>query len=66
MRLHDGRYECIHCSAVLNVDVTERPIVTFSAASGRPNIRILSVRGVEIHRCEVAIREAVRSPATQR
>jgi hypothetical protein len=60
LRLHDGRYECVHCNVILDIPVDERPIVTISAASGRPNVRILKMHGVEIHRCEVRTREPAR------
>ena len=51
MRLHDGRYECTLCGAVLDVDSETEPKVAIHAASGKPNERVLSIDGNEIHRC---------------
>ena len=53
MRLHGGRYTCAHCGAVLDIPVVDVPTVTIHAASGKPNIRVLTYDGAEIHRCEV-------------
>ena len=61
MRLNDGRYECSHCGAVLDIPLTESlPRVTIEAASGRPNIRSLSLHGTVIHSCEVVGRRRER------
>ncbi|HVJ96319.1 MAG TPA: hypothetical protein VNC41_05770 [Acidimicrobiia bacterium] len=57
MRLHDGRYECAHCGTVLDIPLTENPIVTMQARGGQPNVRVLKYDGREIHRCEVHTRE---------
>jgi hypothetical protein len=53
MRLHDGRYECAHCGAVLDIPLVEDPTVVIHASSGEPNMRVLSYDGREIHRCEI-------------
>ena len=57
MRLVDGRYECAHCGAVLDIDADAEPMVVVHAASGRPNMRVITVDGDEVHRCEVNDRE---------
>jgi hypothetical protein len=59
LRLHDGRYECAHCGAILDIPLTESPVVTMTARSGAPNVRILKLDGREIHRCEVGARDRV-------
>jgi len=52
VRLIDGRFVCAVCGA--DLDVSEDDTVrTIAGASGQPNVRILSVDGKEIHRCEL-------------
>ena len=58
MRLIDGRYECAYCGAVLDLPSDAEPMVVFHASSGRPNVRVISLDGNEIHRCEVRDRES--------
>ena len=53
MRLHNGRYECAYCGAVLDIPLLDDPHVTIKAASGVPNVRTLSLDGKEIHACQV-------------
>jgi hypothetical protein len=53
MRLHDGRYECAHCGAVLDIPLMNDPRVMIRAASGQPNVRVLFLDEREIHRCEI-------------
>ena len=53
MRLHDGRFECTLCGAVLDIPAEKVPLVVIVAASGQPNMRTIRVDGVEVHRCEV-------------
>jgi hypothetical protein len=53
MRLHDGRYECTLCGAVLDIPAEKVPVVVIVAAGGQPNMRTIRVDGVEIHRCEL-------------
>ena len=55
MRLHDGRYECAHCGALLDIPLVGEPVATMHAASGEPNVRVLSYNGVEIHRCDIGV-----------
>jgi hypothetical protein len=58
MRLVDGRYECAHCGAAIEIDPDAQPIVVMHAASGQPNVRVITVEGHEVHRCEVNDRES--------
>jgi hypothetical protein len=53
MRRLDGRYECANCGARLEVTPDGEPNVTFHAAGGKPNVRVLRLEGREIHRCEI-------------
>jgi hypothetical protein len=53
MRHLDGKWLCAECGAVLHVADGDEPKVTIHAASGKPNVRVLMLRGVEIHRCEI-------------
>jgi hypothetical protein len=45
MRLHDGRYECAHCGEILDIPLVDRPQVVIHAASGKPNMRALTLDG---------------------
>jgi hypothetical protein len=58
MRLHDGRYQCALCRAILDVPLVDDPQVVVVAASGEPNIRTLVFEGKEIHRCAYGAVEA--------
>jgi hypothetical protein len=51
MRFEGGRYICARCGAVLDIAASTRPQVSMHGASGQPNVRIISVKGKEIHRC---------------
>src|SRR5689334_2740880 len=54
MRLLDGRYQCVLCGAVLDIiPLTASPQAVLEARSGKPNVRVLSMDGLELHRCEV-------------
>jgi hypothetical protein len=54
MRLEGGHYRCALCGADLAFPTTARPQVVIEAASGKPNVRVLSLDGREIHRCDGA------------
>jgi hypothetical protein len=54
LRLHDGRYECAYCRAILDIPLVEKPTVTMYARSGELNVRVLKYEGREIHRCEIS------------
>lgn len=53
MRLADGRYECDFCRAVLDLPTQREPQVSIVAASGKPNVRSLSIDEHKIHRCVI-------------
>jgi hypothetical protein len=54
VRLRDGHYECAQCGAVLDIPFDETPNVMIQAASGKPNMRVISVGYTELHRCAVS------------
>jgi hypothetical protein len=58
----DGRYECAYCGAELDIAPDDDlPDVVVEDATGRSKMRILSLNGREVHRCNIrdsATREA--------
>jgi hypothetical protein len=53
-RIGPDTYICTLCETTVPVSGEERPVVMLAAESGQPNIRIVSVAGIEVHRCVVA------------
>jgi hypothetical protein len=53
MRLHDGRYECTLCGAVLEIPTDQEPKVVIKATSGSRNMRTIISEGKEIHSCPI-------------
>jgi hypothetical protein len=51
MRRVDGHFECMLCGAVVYIPAYATPLVTLVARSGEPNMRVISVDGVEVHAC---------------
>ena len=51
-KVADG-YERALCAMKLDVEPAEVPRVMFHAAGGKPNVRVITVNGREVHRCEV-------------
>ncbi len=43
---------CSVCGETVRIPSGKRPVRVLRGASGKPNIRIIRVDGVEIHRCE--------------
>ncbi len=50
MRPENGNDVCVLCGEQLDVSETDT-VTTIAGASGKPNVRILSANGREIHRC---------------
>ena len=46
-------YVCTLCNTTVVVSGEERPVVVIVAQSGQPNVHVVSVAGVEVHRCVV-------------
>lgn len=55
MRRKDGFYECVQCGARLDIADDVVPRVAIHTASGKGNERVISVDGVEIHRCAISL-----------
>lgn len=53
-QLGPDTYVCTLCSTTIKLSGEERPVVMMAAESGQPNIRIVSVADVEVHRCVIA------------
>ena len=49
--IRDGVYRCTICDEIVEVDGSETPAVVLVAASGKPTQRVVTVGGVEVHRC---------------
>jgi hypothetical protein len=47
-----GVDHCAICGAVVHIPLGKQPVRVLRGGSGKPNIRIIKVDGVEIHRCE--------------
>jgi hypothetical protein len=53
MELVNGKWQCLECGEQVDLPEGMTSQVVLYAASGQPNVRVLLVEGVEIHRCEV-------------
>ena len=53
-RIGDKTYLCTVCHATVKVDSEERPVAAIIGQSGEPNVRVVTVEGVEVHRCVLA------------
>ena len=53
VRLVNGKRECTLCGGPLDVLTDQAPLVLIAAASGQPNMQIISVDGKEVHRCRL-------------
>jgi len=54
VRLSNGKWECAYCGSELDLPRDKAPMVVIHAASGKPNERVLSLDGHELHRCSVS------------
>jgi hypothetical protein len=54
-QVREGKYACSFCGAILEISTEMSPHVTIEGKGGRPNVRILTLAGDEIHRCEVIL-----------
>jgi hypothetical protein len=53
----DGKWRCVYCGEVTAKPAGRKPEAVFSAASGRPTMRVLFVGAKEIHRCAASGRQ---------
>ncbi len=44
---------CVICDSVVDIPPGKRPVWVLHGAPGKPNVRLIKVDGVEIHRCEI-------------
>jgi hypothetical protein len=51
MQVRNGKHACALCGADLNIPLTTKPKSVFLDGSDRPRVRVLLVKGEEIHRC---------------
>jgi hypothetical protein len=47
----DGKFRCVLCGALVDVPDGKRPLVLIKARSGEPNMRAITLDGVELHAC---------------
>jgi hypothetical protein len=53
MKQGQRSYVCPICNAAVTVSNEREPAVTIEAQSGAPTVRVVTVAGVEVHRCIV-------------
>jgi hypothetical protein len=53
VRIEGQLKKCVLCDATLDVPDGAEPKSHIEGRSGEPNVRVLTVEGREIHRCEV-------------
>jgi hypothetical protein len=58
-RIGPDTYVCTLCNTTIAVSGEERPVDMIVGQSGEPNVRVVSVENVEVHRCIVP--DAARS-----
>lgn len=54
MRIDGERKKCVLCDAILDVPDGAIPASHIEGQSGGPTERVLTLNGVEIHRCDVS------------
>jgi hypothetical protein len=47
-----GIYQCADCDFILGLPEGAQAVERFAAVTGRPVHRIVTVNGVEVHRCQ--------------
>jgi hypothetical protein len=53
VRITNGRHECALCGADLKIPITTKPQSVIADGTDRSRVRVLLVKGEEIHRCEM-------------
>jgi hypothetical protein len=51
MRPGERDYFCPMCSTAISVPAEREPAVMIHAPKGEPAVRIVTVKGIEVHRC---------------
>lgn len=48
----ESRYHCAVCGAVVDIGLgLDRPLSMLLGASGKPNMRVITLSGIEVHSC---------------
>jgi hypothetical protein len=56
--LKDKRvYRCALCGEILEIPDVGEPRITVEGSGGKPNQRVLSINGEEVHRCTAVSRD---------
>jgi hypothetical protein len=50
-RIGKRTYRCTTCDAVVELNTDASPVVMLAAQTGKPNERVVTAAGVEVHRC---------------
>ena len=50
-RIGDGIYRCTVCGSEVQVGTDGTPVAVLVGQSGKPNERVVTVAGKEVHRC---------------
>ena len=50
-RIGKHTYRCTTCDAVVELQNDDAPVVVLAAQTGKPNERVVTAGGVEVHRC---------------
>ena len=61
MRLQNGSWQCAYCGAELDIPDRNKVREMLVGTQGEPNVRVLLIDGIELHRCEVKAPMAGRS-----
>jgi hypothetical protein len=51
--LRQGKYVCALCGEPVMAETDQRPLIVIRAASGEPNLRVISLEGRELHACPI-------------
>ncbi len=52
VRREHGVDRCMLCGAIVDIPPGKKPVRVLQGTSGKPNVRVIKIDGVEIHRCE--------------
>jgi hypothetical protein len=55
MILQNGNYVCSMCGTEIPITADQRPLAMIKAASGEPNMRVITLAGKELHACPVVV-----------
>jgi len=61
MFLHNGKYLCVLCGAEIDVIHDQRQRVFIRVDGARPNMRVISLAGTELHACQIDLAREKRA-----